>query len=248
MQWAVCNLKKEKDYIYTPCKTLLSLTTILNRYLGCDSIGTLTTTREAISPEETFKCEPSPSQPGLFTLRSMRSTYLSIDTATTPPAIRGDADSISPSTEVRLRMQARFKPKNKDEDLERVGLRLYSQICCTNFCPLWATYKEGDEDRSIHENETKNGRPAVPENIRDGASHEYTDKCTALTGLEEGRLPFCLDGVNRRHDAGVGYEDAVSLLEVLECDEVAVQEHVERFHDATDTSAEPECSRDSPLL
>lgn len=99
-------------------------TTISNRYLGCDSIGTLSTTREAISPEETFKCQPSDTQPGLFTLRSMRNTYLSIDTSSTPPAIRGDADEISTATEVRLRMQARFKPKNKDEKAEKVRAKI----------------------------------------------------------------------------------------------------------------------------
>lgn len=98
--------------------------TLSHRYLGCDSIGILTTTREAISPEETFHCLPSPSQPGLFTLRSMRATYLSIDTSTTPPSIRGDADEISPSTELRLRMQARFKPKNKDEKAEKVRAKI----------------------------------------------------------------------------------------------------------------------------
>ena len=146
-------------------------------------------------------------------------------------------------------MPARLCPSlTDDEDLERVGLKSKKMSDTVPLGPRWCTYEEGDEDRSVHENEAKNGRPAVPENICDGASHEYTDKCTALTGLEEGRLPFCLNGVNRRLDAGVGYEDAVSLLEVLECDEVAVQEHVERFHDAIDTSAEPVCSRDSPLL
>jgi protein FRG1 len=96
---------------------------VLHRYLGCDSIGTLSTTREAISPEETFKCLPSETQPGLFTLRSMRNTYLSIDADTTP-AIRGDADEITPATEVRLRMQARFKPKNKDEKAEKVRAKI----------------------------------------------------------------------------------------------------------------------------
>jgi protein FRG1 len=97
---------------------------MLHRYLGCDSIGTLSTTREAISPEETFKCLPSETQPGLFTLRSIRNTYLSIDADTTPPAIRGDADEITPATEVRLRMQARFKPKNKDEKAEKVRAKI----------------------------------------------------------------------------------------------------------------------------
>ena len=96
----------------------------IRRYLGCDSIGTLSTTREAISPEETFKCLPSETQPGLFTLRSMRNTYLSIDADTSPPAICGDADEITAASEVRLRMQARFKPKNKDEKAEKVRAKI----------------------------------------------------------------------------------------------------------------------------
>lgn len=94
------------------------------RYLGCDRIGTLTTTREAISPEETFKCEPSPIHPGLFTLQSMRKTFLSIDNDAAPPAIRGDADEVTPNTELRLRMQARFKPKNKDDKAEKVRAKI----------------------------------------------------------------------------------------------------------------------------
>jgi len=97
---------------------------MLCRYLGCDSIGTLSTTREAISPEETFKCLPSETQPGLFTLRSMRNTYLAIDADKSPPTIRGDADEVSAATEVRLRMQARFKPKNKDEKAEKVRAKI----------------------------------------------------------------------------------------------------------------------------
>lgn len=109
---------------YTLQQSSVLTVTLSHRYLGCDSIGTLSTTREAISPEETFHCLPSPSQPGLFTLRSMRATYLSIDTSTTPPSIRGDADEISPSTELRLRMQARFKPKNKDEKAEKVRAKI----------------------------------------------------------------------------------------------------------------------------
>ena len=117
-----------------------------------------------------------------------------------------------------------------DEDLKRVGLRTYSQTRCI-YPTHFPTYEEGDEDRSVHEDQAKNGRPAVSEDVCDRTGHEDTDKCTALTGLEEGRLPFCLYGVNRRHDAGVGNEHAISLLEVLECDEVAVQEHVEGFHD-----------------
>jgi protein FRG1 len=54
----------------------------------------------------------------------MRNTYLSIDALSTPPTIRGDADEISTATEVRLRMQARFKPKNKDEKAEKVRAKI----------------------------------------------------------------------------------------------------------------------------
>lgn len=54
----------------------------------------------------------------------MRSTYLGIDADTTPPAIRGDADEVSPTTELRLRMQARFKPKNKVDKAEKVRAKI----------------------------------------------------------------------------------------------------------------------------
>ena len=96
----------------------------MHRYLGCDSIGTLTTTREAISPEETFNCIPSETQPGLFSLQTMRKQYISIDADASPPAIRGDAEEVSPSTEIRLRMQARFKPKNKVDKAEKVRAKI----------------------------------------------------------------------------------------------------------------------------
>lgn len=94
------------------------------RYLGCDQIGTLSTTREAISPEETFKCLPSTTGPGLFTLQTTRNTYLSIDGDASPPTIRGDAEEESPATEIRIRMQARFKPKHKVEKAEKVRAKI----------------------------------------------------------------------------------------------------------------------------
>jgi hypothetical protein len=39
-----------------------------------------------------------------------------------------------------------------------------------------------------------------------------------------------------RHDTRLRYDDTVSFLEVPECDEIAVQKHVERFHDTVDVS------------
>jgi protein FRG1 len=97
---------------------------ILTRYLGCDRLGILSTTREAISPEETFKCLPVDSEPGMFTLQTARSTYLSADADSTPPAIRGDAEEASDSTNIRIRMQARFKPKHKVEKAEKVRAKI----------------------------------------------------------------------------------------------------------------------------
>lgn len=96
----------------------------------------MSTTREAISPEETFKCLPHPTQPSLFTLQTVRSTYVSFDGDSNPPAIRGDTEPSSTSTEapgasippencsIRIRMQARFKPKNKVEKAEKVRAKI----------------------------------------------------------------------------------------------------------------------------
>lgn len=94
------------------------------RYLGCDQIGTLSTTREAISPEETFKCIPSTTAPGLFCLQTTRKTFLAIDGDFSPPAIRGDSEEESQATEICIRMQARFKPKNKVEKAEKVRAKI----------------------------------------------------------------------------------------------------------------------------
>lgn len=106
---------------------------ILCRYLGSDRLGTMSTSREAISPEETFKCLPHPTQAGLFTLQTVRTTFVSIDSDTSPPAIRSDTDSpasdasdasIPESCGIRIRMQARFKPKNKVEKAEKVRAKI----------------------------------------------------------------------------------------------------------------------------
>lgn len=85
------------------------------------------------------------------------------------------------------------------------------------------TYKEGDEDGGVHENETEDGGPAVAEPGGDWTSQEDTDKGAALAGLEESGLPLRLDGVLDRHNARVGDDDAIPLLEVIEGDEVAIE-------------------------
>ena len=47
------------------------------------------------------------------------------------------------------------------------------------------TYEEGDEDRSIHHEKSKQCRPSVSQSVGDRASKEHTNECTALSGLEK---------------------------------------------------------------
>ena len=82
-------------------------------YLSCDKIGVLSATREAISPEESFLCIPSPETPGMFSVQTVRETFLTIVADDKVPDIRGDAESVSFNTTLRIRMQARFKPRLK---------------------------------------------------------------------------------------------------------------------------------------
>ncbi|KAL6713856.1 hypothetical protein ACLMJK_008350 [Lecanora helva] len=79
----------------------------------CDKVGVLSATREAISPEESFLCIPSPETSQTFNIRTVRGKFLTIDDESKTLGIRGDADSISFSTTLRIRMQARFKPSLK---------------------------------------------------------------------------------------------------------------------------------------
>ena len=92
-----------------------------------------------------------------------------------------------------------------------------------------ATYKEGDEDCSVHENQGQESGPAISKTSGDRSSEEDTDKGATLAGLEERTLPL---GGNRV--SGSLDEDSVSLLEGGERNEVTVQEHVEGLHDLVD--------------
>ena len=94
------------------------------RYLGCDKYGICSAVREAISPEETFKLSPSESEPGTFDIQTGRSTFISVDSDKATPEIRGDAEEAGPASHVRIRMQARFKPKHKVEKAEKVRAKI----------------------------------------------------------------------------------------------------------------------------
>jgi hypothetical protein len=84
-------------------------------------------------------------------------------------------------------------------------------------------HEEGDENRCVHQEKRHKRRPSVTQSIGDGTSEEDTNECTALSSLEERRLPLSRDGV--LHDSS-GIEanlNAVSFFEPGQSDEVAAQ-------------------------
>ncbi|ORY54850.1 FRG1-like family-domain-containing protein [Pseudomassariella vexata] len=92
------------------------------KYLSCDKYGILSATSEAVSPPETWTVIPTADTPGTFQLQTMRETFLTIKESTkvnAGPEARGDATEITFDTTVRLRMQARFKPKFKASKEEK---------------------------------------------------------------------------------------------------------------------------------
>lgn len=66
---------------------------------------------EAMSPEETFTFIASPDTPGLFNIQTQGEKFMAVRPS--GEDIRGDAELISSNSTVRIRMQARFKPKLK---------------------------------------------------------------------------------------------------------------------------------------
>ncbi|KAK2597347.1 hypothetical protein QQS21_006044 [Conoideocrella luteorostrata] len=94
------------------------------RYLACDKIGALSATSEAISPLECFIVIATADTPGTFQLQTLRETFVTIKPpvsakSTAPAEVRGDEDAITFNTTMRIRMQARFKPKLKASKEEK---------------------------------------------------------------------------------------------------------------------------------
>ena len=102
------------------------------RYLGCDKFGVLSATREAVGPEEGFVVVPAPGVPGGFGAQNAREGFITVQEDEVEggdgdadgdekgavrrikmPEIRGDAETIGFSATIRIRMQARFKPRMK---------------------------------------------------------------------------------------------------------------------------------------
>jgi len=93
------------------------------KYLSCDKYGILSATASAISSFESFLAIQSPDTPSMFSLQTRdgeTETFLTVKQSgvvakggSTSVEIRGDAPSISFDTTIRIRMQARFKPRLK---------------------------------------------------------------------------------------------------------------------------------------
>lgn len=99
--------------------------TNFRRYLSCDKFGILSANATAISPEERFLIIAIPDNPGAFSLQTQREKYLTInESSTNSPEVRGDAEDITFNTTFRIRMQARFKPRNKASKEEKAQLKV----------------------------------------------------------------------------------------------------------------------------
>jgi protein FRG1 len=84
------------------------------RYLACAKDGTLSATSEAVSPLETFSVFPTADTPGTFQIQTLRDTFLGVSPGKADKEeVRGSAEAISFATTLRIRMQARFKPRVK---------------------------------------------------------------------------------------------------------------------------------------
>lgn len=86
----------------------------------------------------------------------MRGTYLAVNGDKSPPEIRGDAARADETTCLRLRMQARFKPKHKTEKAEKIRSKISRKEL------------EAEAGRRLEDDEVKKLKKAR----RDGSYHE----------------------------------------------------------------------------
>ncbi|KAM7209395.1 FRG1-like family domain containing protein [Naviculisporaceae sp. PSN 640] len=96
------------------------------KYLSCDKFGIFSATSEAVSPLETFTILPTPDTPGTFQIQTQRETFLTVKEGSSSksgkallPEVRGDARETNFYTTLRIRMQARFKPRIKASKEEK---------------------------------------------------------------------------------------------------------------------------------
>jgi protein FRG1 len=82
-----------------------------------------------VSPLESFLAIPTADTPGTFQLQTLRETFVTIKPSTSSkasalPDIRGDATDITFNTTLRIRMQARFKPRLKASKEEKASQKI----------------------------------------------------------------------------------------------------------------------------
>lgn len=110
------------------------------RYLGCDKMGILSATSDAVSPLECFVLIATPDTPGTFQVQTLRETFIAVkepkaraagasassskSAKAAAPEVRGDASDITFETTLRIRMQARFKPRIKVSKEEKARERI----------------------------------------------------------------------------------------------------------------------------
>jgi len=101
-------------FILHPCEPIELMKA---RYLSCDNHGLFSATAAAVGHYESFLVIPSPDIPGTFSIQTHggdTETFLCVKESAKASGgveIRGDASAISFETTLRIRMQARFKPK-----------------------------------------------------------------------------------------------------------------------------------------
>jgi protein FRG1 len=105
------------------------------RFLAVDAAGALSATREAVGVEETFRCVPAPAGAGGMALMTARDLFIGVDEeggegkkarrrggedeGGTSVRVRGDVDAVEFRSTLRMRMQARFKPRLRGAREER---------------------------------------------------------------------------------------------------------------------------------
>ncbi|KAH7313532.1 FRG1-like family-domain-containing protein [Stachybotrys elegans] len=92
--------------------------------LSCDEIGRLSAKQEAVGPPECFTVLPTPDTPGTLQIQTWREGFLSAKETTTAKGkaaveIRGDGEAVAFSTTLRVRMQARYKPRIRASRAEK---------------------------------------------------------------------------------------------------------------------------------
>lgn len=100
------------------------LLTGYDRFLSCDKYGILTATSEAVSPLESYTLVATADTPGTFQVQTLRDTFLTVKASTSSranavPEVRGDAEEMTFDTTLRIRMQAKFKPRIKASKEEK---------------------------------------------------------------------------------------------------------------------------------